>query len=127
MNIERFSSFFENTIVDNNGIAVSDFNDGIKKLYDNVITPADTSNYKMFIITEEDQGFPDLIAYKYFGDQNLWYYFLLTNGIEDPFKQLDMGWAYGAVDYSDAKNSIDVAEESKLVASSRIGDTITLN
>ena len=66
----------------------------------------------MFIITEEDQGFPDLIAHKYFGDQNLWYFFLLSNGIDDPFKELEVGWAYGAVDYAEAENSIDVAEES---------------
>jgi len=127
MNIEKFSSFFEDTIIDNNGIAVSDWNSGIKKLYENIIVPTDTSNYNMIVITEEDQGFPDLIAHKYLGDQNLWYYFLLTNGIEDPFKELDVGWAYGIVDYSEAKNTINVAEESKLETKSRIGDTITLN
>lgn len=127
MNIERFSSFFSDTIVDNNGIAVSDFNAGIKNLYNNIIVPSDSSDYKMFIITEEDQGFPDLIAHKYFGDQNLWYFFLLSNGIDDPFKELEVGWAYGAVDYAEAQNSIDVAEESKLVTQSRIGETVTLN
>ncbi len=127
MNLESFSSYFTDTIVDNNGIAVSDFNVGIKKLYENVIVPTDYSNYSMFIITEEDQGYPDLIAHKYLGDQNLWYYFLLTNGIEDPFKELDTGWAYGIVDYSEAKNTIDTAEDSKLETQSRIGSTITLN
>lgn len=127
MNIEKFSSFFSDIIVDNNGIAVSDFNAGIKNLYNNIIVPSDSSDYKMFIITEEDQGFPDLIAHKYFGDQNLWYFFLLSNGIDDPFKELEVGWAYGAVDYAEAENSIDVAEESKLVVQSRIGETVTLN
>ena len=127
MDIESFSSFFKDTILDNNNIAVSDFNAGFKNLYDQIIEPSDTSDYNMFIITEEDQGYPDLIAHKYLGDQNLWHYFLLSNAIDDPFKELTVGWAYGAVDYSNAKNAVDVAEESNLTAHSRTGDTITLN
>lgn len=127
MDIESFSSFFKNTIIDNNGIAVSDFNVGIKNLYTYIVEPSDTSDYNMFVVTEEDQGFPDLVAHRYLGDQNLWYYFLLSNAIDDPFKELDVGWSYGIVDYSNTKNAIDVSEESNLVAQSRIGSTITLN
>lgn len=127
MNLDSFSSYFNETIVDNNGIAVSDINVGIKNLYDNVILPTDDSDYKLFVVTEEDQGFPDLIAYKYFGDQNYWYFFLLSNGIEDPFKEVTLGWAYGIVETSEAVNNIQVAEEKSLEAQSRIGTTVTLN
>lgn len=127
MNIESFSSFFTDRIVDTNGVSVTDINKGIKKLYNSVVVPTDNASYNMFVITEEDQGFPDLIAHKYFGDQNLWYFFLLTNGLEDPFVELSLGWAYGIVDYAPAKNAIDVSEEKELTVQSRIGSTITLN
>lgn len=127
MNLDSFSSYFNKTIVDNNGIAVSDINAGIKNLYDNVILPTDDSDYKLFVVTEEDQGFPDLIAHKYFGDQNYWYFFLLSNGIEDPFKEVTLGWAYGIVETSEAINNMQVAEEKSLETQSRIGTTVTLN
>ena len=127
MNLESFSSYFNSYIIDNNGISVSDINLGIKQLYENVIVPTDSSNYKLFVVTEEDQGFPDLIAHKYFGDQNLWYYFLLSNALEDPFKEITLGWAYGIVDTSETSNTIETAEEKDLEIQSRIGTTVTLN
>lgn len=127
MNLNSFSSYFNSTIVDNNGIAVSDINLGIKELYENIILPSDKSDYKLFVVTEDEQGFPDLIARKYFGDQNLWYYFLLSNALEDPFKEITLGWAYGIVDSDLTSNTIETAEEKNLDAQSRIGTTVTLN
>ena len=127
MDLGSFSSFFTSRVLDNNNISVSDINLGIKQLYDNIILTTDKSDYKLFVVTEDDQGFPDLIAHKYFGNQDLWYYFLLSNALEDPFSEITVGWAYGIVETGQTSNTIETAEEKNLDIQSRIGTTVTLN
>lgn len=128
MNINSLSSYFSETVLDSNGQSVSNINVGIKNLYDNIIVPSESADYKLVVIDDSTKYMPDAIAHRYLGNQNLWHFFLLTNGIADPFTEIKTGWAFAIIDPTDANLSTDTAKsDNNIAATSRIGSVITLN
>lgn len=111
-------------------MSVSDINLGIKRIYDNIINPSSKEAYKLVIMHEENEFQPDLIAQNCLNDQNLWHYFLFTNGIDNPFTELARNWAFGVVRTESAISAVNTTESTLSNANgltSRIGTVITLN
>lgn len=122
------SEVFSDTIVDNNGVTVSDINKGLKNyfplVFDKITHNAEKSSSVLVDNTKE--AYPDLLAYKLYDTMDMWFFFLVSNFIDDPFEDINVNYVYYS--YNDELlDDVDSNATSTTTDNSRIGTTIELN
>jgi len=129
LNDISLDSFFQDTIVDNNGVAVTDINRGLQNLFSQFNERADDfTPTERYFVNDIEEGYPDLIARKsLLGDQAYWWWILLLNRLENPMTDLKENWVYSINDSSQIENFINYTNETSSSNNSRIGKTIELN
>ena len=129
INDTTFNSFFQERIVDNNGVSVTDINAGLKNLYTNFNESFDRfTEDERFYVKENEEGYPDLIAKRsVLNDQSFWWWVLLINRLENPMTDIKANWIYSILDYYQISNFIDQTNETSSSNNNRIGKTIELN
>ena len=96
LNDISFDSFFQERIVDNNGISVTDINRGLVNLFKNYNEQADNfTEVERYLVGEFEEGYPDLVA----KNSNLrntkyWWWVLLLNNLENPMTDIRANWIY---------------------------------
>lgn len=129
-NAINFDSFFKNMIVDNNGIAVIDLNEGLDNLYKYFNENAwSLEQVQQYLVTEFEEGYPDLVATNsILKNQRYWWWILLLNRLEDPLEDIKQNWVY-AINSQDQISSFiqgsNNVNQSK--TGSRIGSIVELN
>lgn len=126
----NLDSFFTETIIDPNGISVTDINAGIDTLFRmfNEEEPnfVESQNY---LVKEFEEAYPELVAKdSLFGSQIYWWWLLLINRLEDPFTELEKHWVYSILAPSDVDKLIEKGNtivENK--QTQRNGNIIELN
>lgn len=130
LNNISFSSFFQEIIIDNNGIPVTDINAGLQNLFANFNENADNFlDEQRFFVSENEEGFPDLVAYlSILGDQNYWWWVLLLNRLENPFLDIKANWIYSINSEAQIQQFIKLTNETNSSRSTnRIGKVVELN
>lgn len=130
LNDIRFNSFFQDRIVDPNGISVTDINAGLRNLFYNLNEEAEQfTPSEKFFVTEIEAGYPDLIAKKSeLNNQAFWWWITVLNRLENPMTDFKENWLYSIVDYSQIQNFINQTNENvSSNNSSRIGKVVELN
>lgn len=130
LNDIRFNSFFQDRIVDPNGISVTDINAGLRNLFYNLNEEAEQfTPSERFFVTEIEAGYPDLIAKKSeLNNQAFWWWITVLNRLENPMTDFKENWLYSIVDYSQIQNFINQTNENvSSNNSSRIGKVVELN
>ena len=123
-----FQSFFNTTVVDNNGKSITDIHAGLENLTA-PLRDADISPTQLYLTAEYEEGYPDVVANNSnLGSYSYWFWLLLINGLTDPLTQIKREWVYSITD----SNQIDnfVSEINSNVSTSeqdRIGETVELN
>ena len=128
-----FNTFFENRVIDNNGISVTDINTGLNSLFAKYVANEQNINEdQRYLVPENEENYSDLVAaHCIINDPKLWWWFLLTNRLDDPLKDVEANYTYSAVSQIQMENVIDdvwangieTAENTE----SRIGKIIELN
>ena len=134
-----FDSFFDDRVIDNNGISVTDINVGLNKIYkafnEYGFNDIGVQNY---LVAEQEVGYPDLVAMKSaYGSQIYWWWLLLLNRQDDAFEGIKAGWVYTIdsintikdfVEESNNNNSNNNADSNiEMNNDSRIGSIVELN
>lgn len=128
-----FNAFFEERTVDNNGISVTDINTGINNLFAKYIVNEQNLNEdQRYLVSENEAYYPDLVAaHCLLNNPKLWWWFLLTNRLDDPLKDVEANYTYSVVSSTQMTNVIDDVWanqiETSLGSSARIGQIIELN
>lgn len=124
---KSFDSFFQETIIDNNGIPVTDINLGLQNLFVNFNENPDAFYDKSRIyISEIEEGYPDLVAKETFDSQDYWWWFLLTNRLENPMADIKANWTYSIVDSIQIQDFINTVNNTES-SNNRIGKLVDLN
>jgi len=124
-----FSSFFQDRILDNNGISVTDINAGLKNLY------VQYNDYKnkftdseRYYVLEQEHGYPDLVAKNsILADQEYWWWVLLINNLVNPMTDIKSDWVYSIVDINQIGNFINNTNENISSNNNRLGKVVELN
>ena len=129
-NAINFDSFFKDIIVDNNGIAVVDLNEGIDNLYKYFNENAwSLEQVQQYLVTEFEEGYPDLVAVNsVLSNQQYWWWILLLNRLEDPLEDIKQNWVYAINSQEEISSFIQGSnnvDQSK--TGSRIGSVVELN
>lgn len=128
MSYKNFSYWFDERIVDNNDISVTDINKGLTKLIPDLIDELNNLDnaHQTFVVNEQNIGEPDAQAYLIYGNPVLWWYICLSNLIDDPFEEFTSNKIFYAFDekYLSEHN---VETESQTTTTATTGTTITLN
>lgn len=123
-----FSEVFNATTVDNNGNVVTDLNKAFYNYYPMFIDKL-TQNCREvtpIISNEIVEGYPDLIAYLKYENQLMWYFFLLSNFLDDPFTQINAGSLFYI--YNDEViDNINLNQVDNNEGTSRTGVVVELN
>ena len=89
-------SFFQDRIIDPNGVSVTDINAGLRNLfynfneYENNFTPDEK-----YFVSDIEEGYPDLVAKKsILGNQDYWWWITLLNRLENPMTDFKTNWVY---------------------------------
>lgn len=131
VNNTSFDSYFQETILDNNGIAVCDINAGLVNLFKTFNDNANSfSEVERYLVGEVEEGYPDLIAkLSTLNDEKYWWWILLLNRLEDPFTDLKVNWLYSINSPEQINDFIDISntEVSTYSRNERIGTVIELN
>lgn len=130
LNSISFASFFQEVILDNNGIPVTDINAGLQNLFVNFNENADNFfDEQRFYVSENEEGFPDLVAYlSILGDQNYWWWVLLLNRLENPFLDIKVNWIYSINSADQIQSFINNTNETNSSRSTnRLGKLVELN
>lgn len=125
----ELDSFFQERIVDPNGISVTDINAGLRNLFANFNEYADdfTDNERYFV-NDIEAGYPDLIAKKsILGSQNYWWWITLINRLENPMSDFKTNWIYSIVDINQISSFINKTNETAESSNNRIGKIVELN
>ena len=126
----NFDSYFTDIIVDSKGISVCDMNAGLNNLYKYFNENKNQfSTTQRYLVPEQDEGYPDIVAYKsILGSQAFWWWILLLNQQDDAFTGIKQDWAYSIVSGNQIstfiQNSTSADEAS---TDERIGTVIELN
>lgn len=122
------SEVFSEKIIDHNGESVSDINAGLKKYYPLVWDSVTHNAEKVtpIIVDNIKEANPDLIAHKMYDDMSMWFFFLLSNFIDDPFSEIVVNYIYYIYNAA-LLDEIESNATSSEIGSNRIGTTITLN
>ena len=126
----NFDSFFQERILDNNGISVTDINAGLINLFKTFNENADSfTEQELFFVSDVEEGYPDLVAAKsILGNQRFWWWILLLNRLEDPIKDIKANWIYPINPSGQILTFINNSNESNNSNNNdRIGKVIDLN
>ena len=122
-------SFFQDRIVDPNGVSVTDINAGLRNLfynfneYENNFTPDEK-----YFVSEIEEGYPDLVAKKsILGNQDYWWWITLLNRLENPMTDFKTNWIYSINSYTQISDFINTTNEETSSNSSRLGKVVELN
>ena len=128
-----FTNFFKDRVIDNNGISVTDINSGINNLFLKYTTNAENlDDDQRYLVSENEENYPDLVAKNsYINDASLWWWFMLTNRLDDPLKDVEHNYTYSIVGQAQMDKTINDVWANNIETSngtnSRIGQTIELN
>ncbi len=122
-------SFFQDRIVDPNGVSVTDINAGLRNLfynfneYENNFTPDEK-----YFVSEIEEGYPDLVAKRsILGNQDYWWWITLLNRLENPMTDFKTNWVYSINSYTQISDFINTTNEETSSNSSRLGKVVELN
>ena len=122
-------SFFQDRIVDPNGVSVTDINAGRRNLfynfneYENNFTPDEK-----YFVSEIEEGYPDLVAKRsILGNQDYWWWITLLNRLENPMTDFKTNWVYSINNYTQISDFINTTNEETSSNSSRLGKVVELN
>lgn len=122
-------SFFQDRIVDPNGVSVTDINAGLRNLfynfneYENNFTPDEK-----YFVSEIEEGYPDLVAKRsILGNQDYWWWITLLNRLENPMTDFKTNWVYSINNYTQISDFINSTNEETSSNSSRLGKVVELN
>lgn len=122
-------SFFQDRIVDPNGVSVTDINAGLRNLfynfneYENNFTPDEK-----YFVSEIEEGYPDLVAKRsILGNQDYWWWITLLNRLENPMTDFKTNWVYSINNYTQISDFINTTNEETSSNSSRLGKVVELN
>lgn len=122
-------SFFQDRIVDPNGVSVTDINAGLRNLfynfneYENNFTPDEK-----YFVSEIEEGYPDLVAKRsILGNQDYWWWITLLNRLENPMTDFKTNWVYSINGYTQISDFINTTNEETSSNSSRLGKVVELN
>lgn len=134
-----FDSFFEDRVIDNNGVSVTDINVGLNKLH-KVFKgyQLDNTGIQKYLVSEEEAGFPDLVALKSsYGSQLYWWWLLLFNRQDDALEGIKANWVYTIYSIDTIKNFVETSNNNnsnnnvdsniEMQNDNRIGSIIELN
>ena len=104
-----FSSFFDNNVIDNNGIAVTDINTGINNLFLKYTVNAENLvDDQRYLVSENEENYPDLVAKNsLINNASLWWWFMMTNRLDDPLKDVEANYTYSIVTQSQMEDTIN--------------------
>ena len=128
-----FSSFFEKRIVDQNNISVSDINLGLNNLFTKfVVNEQNLEDDQRYLVSENEENYTDLVAlHSNLQDASLWWWFMMTNRLDDPLKDVEVNYTYSIVGQAQMQNTINDTWANNIETSngsnSRIGQIIELN
>lgn len=122
-------SFFQDRIIDPNGVSVTDINAGLRNLfynfneYENNFTPDEK-----YFVSDIEEGYPDLVAKKsILGNQDYWWWITLLNRLENPMTDFKTNWVYSINSYIQISDFINTTNEETSSNSSRLGKVVELN
>lgn len=122
-------SFFQDRIIDPNGVSVTDINAGLRNLfynfneYENNFTPDEK-----YFVSDIEEGYPDLVAKKsILGNQDYWWWITLLNRLENPMTDFKTNWVYSINSYMQISDFINTTNEETSSNSSRLGKVVELN
>lgn len=128
-----FSNFFQNRILDDNKISVSDINTGLNNLFAKFVNnETNLVDDQRYLVSENEENYPDLVAlHSNLNDATLWWWLMMINRLDDPLKDIESNYTYSIANQAQMQNTInDVwanTVETSNGTSSRIGQTIELN
>lgn len=123
-----FSYWFSNLIQDNNGVIVTDINEGIRKLIPDMIDQLNDidNEHTRFMVPDCQIGMPDVAAKTFYDNESSWWYLCLGNQIVNPFKEYKNEFLYYAFTIS-ILSAHDVNTNNNTNSKSKIGTVIELN
>lgn len=130
LNDTNFDSFFQERILDNNGVSVTDINAGLVNLFTKFNNEADSfAESQRYLVSEFEEGYPDLVAmHSLLADQQYWWWILLLNRLEDPMTDLKPNWIYSINDTNQIDDFINKSNDTgNSDANKRIGSIVELN
>lgn len=126
----NFDSYFDKTVIDNNGNTVTDINAGL----DNLFAYFNTAEYNLtttqsYLVSEYEEGYPDLVAYRsILGSQQYWWWVLLLNKLDDSFTDIKYNWVYSINDAQQINSFIENSTEANTSEDeNRLGKVVELN
>lgn len=128
-----FDSFFKKTISDNNNQTVTDINEGLNKLFNKyVLNEVNLQEDQRYLVSENEEGYPDLVAKNsILNDPSLWWWFLLSNRLEDPLEDIEHNYTYSVVNQNQMKQVVNDSWANTIVSgsntNSKIGKIVELN
>lgn len=129
LNSTNFDSFFQEMILDNNGIAVTDINAGLVNLFKTFNEEADNfSEVERYLVGEFEEGYPDLVA----KNSNLanikyWWWICLLNRLENPMTDIRANWVYAINSPATINSFINKSNQIMSTSNRRIGTIVELN
>jgi len=129
LNNKSFSSFFQETTVDNNGIAVTDINVGLVNLFKKYNEYKDNFDEKQgYLVAEFEDGYPDLVAHNsILEDQTYWWWICLLNDLDNPMTDIRANWIYTINDSTEIETFVNTTNQQNRESSGRIGSVLELN
>ena len=126
----NFDSYFDKTVIDNNGNTVTDVNAGLDNLFayfNN--TEYNLSTTQSYLVSEHEEGYPDLVAYhSILGSQQYWWWILLLNKLDDSFTDIKYNWVYSINDAQQINSFIENSTEANTSEDeNRLGKVVELN
>lgn len=126
----NFDSYFNKTVIDNNGNTVTDINAGL----DNLFAYFNNAEYNLnttqsYLVSEYEEGYPDLVAYRsILGSQQYWWWILLLNKLDDSFTNIKYNWVYSINDAQQINSFIENSTEANTSEDeNRLGKIVELN
>lgn len=74
------------------------------------------TNFTQFLLSQDLEGRPDLLSYRFYGDATLWWAICLYNGIINPFKELIPGMVIKIPDYAEMMAFLNTSSSSTSAA-----------
>ena len=129
LNNTNLDSFFQERIIDNNGISVTDINLGLNNLFKNFNEQAPNfTEVERYLVGEFEAGYPDLVAKNSnLGSTRYWWWVLLFNRLENPMTEIAANWIYSINSPATIQTFINKTNQTNTASNSRIGTIVELN
>lgn len=130
LNDINFDSFFQETILDNNGVSVTDINLGLMNLFHTFNNQSESLHEdERYLVHEFEEGYPDLVAkHSILASQDYWWWILLLNRLENPMTDLKAGWVYSINSQNQVAEFINTSNsQENSTNNKRIGTIVELN